>query len=90
MKIRVRALALAVGIVGGLGMFVLTLWDVARGVGHTLTLFNSFFYGYNISVGGAFVGLFWGFIYGFISGALIAWMYNMFDKTLYKSERTKA
>jgi zinc transporter ZupT len=85
MKLRVRAFGLAVGIVCGLGIFVATLWDVARGSGRTLELLSAFFAGYRISFGGAIVGLIWGFVYGFICGALIAWTYNIFHKALYKS-----
>jgi hypothetical protein len=84
MKLRVRALGLAIGIVWGLGIFVTTLLAVAQGSGLTLSLLKAFYYGYNISVGGAFVGMFWGFIHGFVCGALIAWLYNMFHKMIYK------
>jgi hypothetical protein len=86
MKLRVRALGLAVGIVGGLGIFVATILDVVRDKGGTLVAIQSFFLGYEISYGGAFIGLIWGFIYGFICGALIAWLYNMLHKILYKPE----
>jgi hypothetical protein len=90
MKIRVRALGLAVGIVWGLGIFVATLWAAAVGRGRTMELLNGMYLGYTISFGGAFVGLIWGLVTGFMSGALIAWMYNMFHKMLYKSETTGA
>jgi len=86
MKIRVRAFGLAVGIVCGLGIFVATICDVARGKGETLGSLDSFFLGYSISVSGAIVGLIWGFVDGFICGALIAWLYNILHKVLYKSE----
>jgi hypothetical protein len=86
MKLRVRAFGLAVGIVWGLGIFVATLWDVAIGRGKTLQSLSSFFIGYHISISGAFLGLMWGFVYGFICGVLIAWMYNILHKALYKSE----
>jgi hypothetical protein len=88
MKLRIRALGLSAGIVCGLGIFVATILDVVREKGITLGSLNSFFLGYDISFGGAFVGLIWGFIYGFIFGTLIAWLYNMLYKMLYKSEGT--
>jgi hypothetical protein len=85
MKLRVRALGLAVGVVWGLEIFVVTLLAVAQGSGMTLALLEVFYYGYSVSVGGAFVGLLWGLVHGFICGALIAWTYNIFHKILYKS-----
>ncbi len=90
MKLRVRALGLAVGIVWGLGIFAATICDAVRGKGRTLDTLNSFCLGYNISFGGAFVGLIWGLVYGFICGALIALLYNRLGETLYKSDRTTA
>jgi hypothetical protein len=85
MKLRVRALGLAVGTVWGLGLFVATLIAVVRGAGHTLVLLKAYYYGYDVSIGGAFCGLLWGFLDGFIIGALIAWCYNYLLKVLYKS-----
>jgi hypothetical protein len=84
MKLRVRALGLAVGTVWGLGIFLVTLLAVMQGSGHTLVLLQAFYIGYSVSVKGAFMGLISGFIHGFICGALIAWTYNMFHKLLYK------
>jgi hypothetical protein len=88
MKLRVRALGLAVGIAWGLGIFVATLWAAAQDRGKTLDLLKAFYLGYSISFGGAIVGLIWGLVDGFICGALIAWLYNMLHKALYKSEGT--
>ncbi len=85
MKIRVRAFGLAVGIVCGLGVFVPTLLAAVWGTGKTLILLRAFFFGYSISFGGAIVGLIWGFVLGFICGALVAWIYNILHKALYKS-----
>jgi len=90
MKLRVRAFGLAVGIVGGFGIFVATLWAAARGTGKTLEMLIPVFYGYSISFSGAIMGLIWGFVDGFICGALVAWIYNIFHKMLYKSEGTRA
>lgn len=86
MKIRARALGLAVGIVWGLGIFVATLWAVAGARGNTLTLLSAYYYGYDVSVAGAFIGFFWGLVHGFILGLLVAWVYNTMHKMLYKAE----
>ena len=42
MKLRARAMGLAVGIVWGLTIFVATLWAVAQGRGTTLVLLQAF------------------------------------------------
>jgi hypothetical protein len=85
MKLRVRAFGLAVGVVCGLGIFAVTLIDAARGAGKTLKLIDAFFWGYTVSVSGAFIGFFWAFICGFICAALIAWLYNILHKAIYKA-----
>jgi hypothetical protein len=85
MKLRVRAFGLAVGVVCGLGIFAATLIDAARGAGRTLGLLNAFIWGYEITFVGAILGFIWAFVYGFIGGALIAWLYNIFYKAMYKA-----
>jgi hypothetical protein len=85
MKLRVRAFALATGIVWGFGIFVVTLWAVAANRGLTLAHIEGYYLGYTVSVGGAFVGLIWGFVNGFVAGALLAWLYGILLKALYKA-----
>ncbi len=88
MKLRIRALGMAFGIVWGLGIFLITLWDVWLGFGLTLSHLRHIYLGYSVSYPGAIVGLIWGFVDGFICGVLIAWLYNRFHKAFYKSEAT--
>jgi hypothetical protein len=90
MKLRARALGLAIGTVWGVGMLLTAIVSLLIGSGITIRLFAPFFYGFGRSIGGAFAGLIWGFVYGFIAGALIAWLYNMFFKMLYKSQSSAA
>ena len=86
MKLRKRALGMALGIVWGLSVFVVTIWAVAAGQGQTLSKLGGYYLGYDVSFVGAFVGLVWGFLDGFIGGVLIAWFYDVFCKVFYKSE----
>jgi hypothetical protein len=86
MKLRVRALGLAVGIVWALYVFITTLWLIWFGEGAGFTLLKNIYPGYSTTYVGAFVGLIWGFVDGFIAGVLVAWLYNRFHKALYKSE----
>jgi len=79
MKLNVRALGLAGGIVWGLAIFLLTYWFLILGYeGKTLARLSNVYLGYSVTWYGAFVGLVWGFVNGFIGGALLAWLYNKF------------
>jgi hypothetical protein len=86
MKVRVRALALAMGIVWGLGIFGVTLWAIAAQRGLTLSHLGGYYIGYTVTFGGAFLGLIWGFANGCVVGALLAWAYNGLQGALYRSE----
>ena len=88
MTLRKRALGMALGIIWGVSIFLVTIWAVARGHGETLTLLGGYYLGYSMTYVGAVIGLIWGFIHGFIAGVLIAWLYNMFSKTFYEAGET--
>ena len=88
MRLRKRALGMALGIVWGLAVFVVTISTIVRGGGETLYLLEALYLGYRVTYLGAFVGLVWGFVNGFIAGVLIAWFYDLFCKVFYKSEVT--
>ncbi len=89
MELRKRAFGMALGIVWGLAMllgtWLLLLWDSP---GEMMFKLGNFYIGYTYSWGGAVIGLIWGFVYGFIAGVLIAWLYDLFCKILYKSKKT--
>lgn len=81
MKINIKALALSTGILGGLAVFLLTVWFLIMGYsGDLLAKLGSVYLGYSISWLGAFVGFFYGFIDGLIGGALLGFLYNKFAK----------
>lgn len=83
MKLNLKALTLAGGVVLALAVFLLTVWYLIFGYeGATLQKLHHVFLGYSISWGGAFIGLIWGFIHGCIGGALIAFFYNKFSGKL--------
>jgi len=84
MILRKRALGMALGIVWGVSIFLVTIWAVARGHGQTLTQLEGYYLGYSVTYVGAVNGLMWGFIHGFIAGVLIAWLYDLFCKVIYK------
>jgi protoporphyrinogen oxidase len=74
------AMGIALGTVSGLLFFVATLWLVVKGgevVGPNLQLLSQYFFGYTVSVKGAFVALFYGFLWGFLFGWLFAYLRNL-------------
>ncbi|MFQ5689206.1 MAG: hypothetical protein ACE5HQ_02915 [Gemmatimonadota bacterium] len=86
-----RALGLAVGLVFGALVFALTLLHVflirdPSGI----RLLGQYFYGYSVSVQGAFIGLFWGFVTGFTLGWFAAFCRNLAIATFMFLGRTRA
>jgi protoporphyrinogen oxidase len=71
-------LATAVGSVLGLLIFLATIWLSLKGGIATgyLRLLNQYFFGYTVTVKGAFIGLAYGFSWGFLLGWLIAYLRN--------------
>ncbi|MGC9999141.1 MAG: hypothetical protein ABSE21_03495 [Bryobacteraceae bacterium] len=74
----VKAFAVAAGIVWGFLLFVFTLVEAARGVGHTLELLSFWYPGYSITYLGSVVGLVYGIVSGALIGAAFCWLYNRF------------
>lgn len=81
-----KLLALVLGIMFGLTIFVATNWLVVKGghvnaegeyiVGPHLQLLGQFFIGYRVSFLGSIVGFLYGFALGTIVGSAIGWIYN--------------
>jgi hypothetical protein len=84
-KLDGTALGIALGILGGLVIFVATNFLVYKGgdiVGPNLSLLAQFFPGFEVSILGSFIGFFYGMITGFVVGWLIAFLRNI-TVTLY-------
>jgi hypothetical protein len=78
-KLRAGIMAVVFGLVGGIGIFLATVWLLIRNgenVGSHLTLLNNYLLGYSVSWIGSIIGFFWGFLIGAVTGWLIAWIYN--------------
>jgi len=73
-------LAIAVGSVCGLLVFLATVWLVIKGgpAGMYLQLLNQYFFGYTVTLKGAFIGLAYIFFWGFLFGWLFAYLRNFF------------
>ena len=77
-------LALAVGIVWGLGVFLLgAITTCTETYGHkAVKVLGSIYCGYRpASWGGAFFGLLWGFAHGFIVAAVVTGLYALLNRT---------
>jgi hypothetical protein len=75
------AFALALGTVCGLVLFLATLWLCIKGgpvVGPHLILLSQYFFGYSVTVPGAFIGLAYAFGFGFGFGFIFASLRNCF------------
>ena len=67
------------GIISGSVIFLATIWLVIKGgrvVGPNLSLLGQFFYGYQVTVVGSFIGFGYGFLIGFLLGYAVATIYN--------------
>jgi len=81
MKLSIKGLALASGILWGLGLFVGTWWIILLdGASGQTTFIGMIYRGYSITPLGSVIGLVWGFFDGLIGGAVFAWLYNLFAK----------
>ena len=77
-----KAAGLAVGILWGLAILLVTVADVLWGYGHSfVAAFQGIYaWGYTVSWLGSLVGGIYGFIDGFIGGFVVVLLYNKFAK----------
>jgi hypothetical protein len=75
------ALGLAAGIMGGLALFLATVFLLIKGgnpVGPNLALLGQYFIGYTVTWKGSLIGLAYGGVCGFILGWFTAFLRNLF------------
>jgi hypothetical protein len=78
-RLRAAIVAIVTGMVGGLALFVATLWLVIKGgpnVGQHLGLLRSYYPGYEVTWTGSLVGFAYGALTGALLGWCVAWLYN--------------
>ena len=78
-RIKADALALVCALIGGMGLFAMTVWLVIKDgsqAGQHLQLLSNYFVGYSVTWPGAFVGLVYGAITGGGTGWVIGRIYN--------------
>jgi hypothetical protein len=73
------ALGLAVGLTAGLGVFGLTAFHVIAQPPDALNiaLLGEYFYGYDVTWHGAFIGFWWAFVSGFAAAWFLAFLRNL-------------
>ena len=78
LPIHKRALGVACGLVGGVLLFAVTAFAIVLLDGDPpgLHLLGEYFYGYEVSWKGAFIGLFWAFVTCFAFGWFAAFLHN--------------
>jgi hypothetical protein len=78
-KIHAGILAFVCAIIGGLGLFIATVWLLLDGgpqVGSHLQLLSNYYIGYSVTWPGSFIGFFYGALTGGMLGWLIGFIYN--------------
>lgn len=87
MKLNVKAFALTVGLLWGVGLFCLTWWIILfEGATGEVTLIGQLYRGYCISPIGSVIGFVWAFVDGIIGGAIFAWLYNLLSARFASKE----
>jgi hypothetical protein len=78
-RIHAGVLAVVFAIIGGMGLFLMTVWLLLKGgvmVGAHLQLLGHYFIGYSVSWFGSLVGFFYGALLGGVIGWAIGRIYN--------------
>lgn len=78
-KINLKAFALSLGIVWGVGMFLTGILAMLCGFGTAFVdLFATVYVGFAATFVGSLIGGFWGFVDAAIGGFIFGWLYNRF------------
>ncbi len=78
-NIQAGVLAFVGGVIGGLGLFIMTAWLLLEGgpqVGSHLQLLSNYFIGYSVTWPGSGIGLLYGALTGGVLGWTIGFIYN--------------
>lgn len=78
MKLNVKALGLALGIIWAAAAFLIGMWgSFYAPAGVMVDFMGQFYLGYATGFVGAIIGAVWGFLDAGIGGVIIAWLYNL-------------
>ncbi|MGH9934928.1 MAG: hypothetical protein ACREAM_01710 [Blastocatellia bacterium] len=79
-RIHAGVLAVVCAMIGGFGLFGMTIWLVVKGgerVGLHLQLLSNYFIGYSVTWAGSLIGFFYGALLGGVIGWTIGKIYNV-------------
>ncbi len=79
-RLRSRVMALVCGLVGGVGMLLVTVWHLLHSQGRPapdIGLLDNYFPGYEVSWAGALLGSIYGAVAGAMIGWTVSWVYNI-------------
>jgi len=80
-KLNVKAYGLACGILWGAAMLIIGLVNTFSNWGAGIEeLMATVYIGYSSTILGSIIGGIWGFVDAGVGGAMLAWMYNKFQK----------
>jgi hypothetical protein len=86
-----RALGVALGLTVALAIFAVTAFHIiAQPSDIPIDLLAQYFYGYDTTWRGAFIGMWWGFVAGFAAGWFLAFVRNFAVATWVFIVRAKA
>lgn len=86
-RIQARILAVSLGLVFGLGLFLTTAWLIVKDgphMGQHLQLLGQYFIGYSVSWPGACIGFIYGALTGCAAGWLVSRIYNLIAGARFK------
>lgn len=79
LRLNGNAWGLSIGVIFAIGLFAATNVLVLKGgddVGQHLGILSQYFWGYDVSLAGSFVGAAWAFATGYVAARLICALYN--------------
>ena len=78
MKLNIKAMALACGLIWGIGLCFLAWWLILlEGKAPEPCLLNRMYPGYTMTPVGSLIGFGWGFVDAGMGGLIFAWLYNL-------------
>lgn len=81
MRLNIKRIAMASGVIWGAFIFLLTWWIIFfDGETQEKTVIGKVYHGYSVSLPGSIIGAIWGFADGLIGSAIFLWIFNRFSR----------